>query len=58
MAVPGCPYLKAKREPAYRGWLVHKHRVESRGECRYPADYIYDRMGVVSPARALGSRKP
>jgi RNA-directed DNA polymerase len=41
-----------------RGWLVHKHRVESRGECRYPADYIYDRMGVVSPARALGSRKP
>jgi RNA-directed DNA polymerase len=40
-----------------RGWLVHKHRVECRGECRYPAEYIYDRMGVVSPARVLGARK-
>ncbi len=28
-------YLKAKRE-------LHKHRVQSRGEYRYPATYIYD----------------
>ncbi len=36
-----------------RGWLVHKHRVGGRGECRYPASYIYDRLGLISPTRAL-----
>lgn len=41
-----------------RGWLVHKHRVGSRGECRYPPDYIYDRMGVINPSQVLVSRKP
>lgn len=42
-----------------RGWLVHKHHVGSRGECRYPAGYIYDTLGVVCPTRALtNSRKP
>ncbi len=40
-------YLKAKR--------VHKHRVGGRGECRYPATYIYDRMGIISPARVLAN---
>lgn len=36
-----------------RGWLVHKHRVGGRGECRYPAAYIYDRMGTINPTRVL-----
>ena len=39
-----------------RGWLVHKHRVGSRGECRYPAEYIYDTMGLISPTRVLATR--
>ncbi len=39
-------YLKAKRD-------VHKHRVGRRGECRYPATYIYDKLGIISPARVL-----
>ena len=38
-----------------RGWLVHKHRWGNRGECRYPATYIYDTLGVISPARVLGT---
>ena len=42
-----------------RGWLVHKHRAEGRGECRYPASYIYERMGLVCPTHELSrSRKP
>jgi RNA-directed DNA polymerase len=41
-----------------RGWLVHKHRVGSRGESRYPADHIYDHMGVINPSQVLVSRKP
>ncbi len=41
-------YLKAKRE-------LHKHRVQSRGEYRYPATYIYDTMGVVDVTRVLAT---
>jgi RNA-directed DNA polymerase len=42
-----------------RGWLVHKHRVGSRGECRYPADYIYGTLGLVCPTHVLAqSRMP
>lgn len=42
-----------------RGWLVHKHRVGSRGECRYPPDYIFGTLGLVSPTEVLGNlRKP
>jgi RNA-directed DNA polymerase len=42
-----------------RGWLVHKHRVDGRGERRYPASYIYDQMGLVYLPHALNhSRKP
>jgi RNA-directed DNA polymerase len=42
-----------------RGWLVHKHRVGSRGECRYPVDYIYGPLGLVYLTECLGhSRKP
>ena len=36
-----------------RGWLVHKHRNEGRGERRYPAKYIYGTFGVVSLAQVL-----
>ncbi len=36
-----------------RGWLVHKYRVGGRGECRFPASYIYDTLGLISPARVL-----
>jgi RNA-directed DNA polymerase len=42
-----------------RGWLVHKHRVGSRGECRYPATYLYETLGLVNPCRVLATmRKP
>ena len=39
-----------------RGWLVHKHRVGSRGECRYPVTYIYGTLGLVSPTGYLSQR--
>jgi hypothetical protein len=39
-----------------RGWLVHKHRVENRGECRYPATYIYGTLGLVDPTGVLQLR--
>jgi hypothetical protein len=42
-----------------RGWLVHKHKVGCRGECRYPPSYIYEPLGLVNPNRVLkNSRKP
>jgi RNA-directed DNA polymerase len=40
-----------------RDWLVHKHRVESRGECRYPATYLYQTLGLVDPCRVLGAKR-
>jgi RNA-directed DNA polymerase len=39
-----------------RGWLVHKHRVGGRGECRYPASYIYETMGLIRPTVVLERR--
>ncbi len=53
-------YTKLERflQRRVRGWLVHKHRVGSRGECQFPADYIYQRMGVINPSQVLMSRKP
>jgi hypothetical protein len=36
-----------------RGWLVHKHRIEGRGERRYPATYIYGTLGIVNLAQVL-----
>jgi RNA-directed DNA polymerase len=39
-----------------RGWLVHKHRVGSRGERRYPANHIFDTLGVISPTQVLAAR--
>jgi hypothetical protein len=41
-----------------RDWLVHKHRVGSRGECRYPADYLYETMGLTNPCVLLKRRMP
>jgi len=42
-----------------RGWLVHKHRVGSRGECRYPAGYIYETLGLVKTNEVRAKlRKP
>jgi group II intron reverse transcriptase/maturase len=40
-----------------RGWLVHKYRVGSRGECRYPAPYIYETLGLVNPCRVLATMR-
>ena len=53
-------YTRLERflQQRFRGWLVHKHRVGNRGECRFPADYLYERMGVINPIRVLNSRKP
>ena len=44
------PYLKAKQ--------VHKHRLGTRGECRHPADCLYEAMGLVDPCVLLKLRKP
>ena len=35
-----------------RGHLVRKHKVESRGECRFPASYLYKTLGLVAPVPA------
>ncbi len=54
-------YTKLERflQSRVRGWLVHKHRVGCRGECRYPASHIYETLGLVSPIGVLSrSRKP
>jgi RNA-directed DNA polymerase len=54
-------YKKVERflQSRIRGWLVHKHKIGCRGECRFPAKYIYDTLGVVSPTRVISpSRKP
>jgi RNA-directed DNA polymerase len=53
------PKLEWFLQTRVRGWLVHKHRVGSRGECRYPANYIFGTFGLVSPTRVLAtSRTP
>jgi hypothetical protein len=39
-----------------RGWLVHKHRVGSRGERRFPASHLYDTLGLACPTRVLSAR--
>jgi RNA-directed DNA polymerase len=42
-----------------RGWLVHKYRVGSRGECRFPVDYIYGTLGLTYLTEVLAhSRTP
>ena len=41
-----------------RDWLVHKHRLGTRGECRYPATYLYETIGLVNPCVLLKLRKP
>ncbi len=39
-----------------RGWLVHKHKVGSRGECRYPASYLYETLGLIYSPGVLRAR--
>ncbi len=39
-----------------RGWLVHKHKVGSRGECRYPASYLYETLGLIYSPGVLLAR--
>ena len=54
-------YTKLERflQRRLRAWLVHKHRVGSRGECRYPASYIYETLGLINPCQMLATkRKP
>lgn len=54
-------YTKLERflQRRLRDWLVHKHRVGSRGECRYPAGYLYETLGLVNPCHVLATmRKP
>jgi RNA-directed DNA polymerase len=52
-------YTKLERflQRRLRGWLVHKHRVKGRGECRYPAPYIYETLGLVNPCRVLATMR-
>ncbi len=39
-----------------RGWLVRKHKVYGRGECKFPPAYIYDELGLLHPTRMLASK--
>lgn len=42
-----------------RGWLVHKYRVEGRGERRFQTTYIYGTLGLIDLTRLLSpSRMP
>ena len=42
-----------------RDWLVHKHRVGSRGTRCYPATYLYGTLGLINPCQRLAAaRKP
>jgi len=42
-----------------RGWLVHKYRVDHRGERRFPATYIYGTLRLMDFTRVLAkSRTP
>jgi RNA-directed DNA polymerase len=52
-------YTKLERflQRRLRGWLVHKHRVGCRGECRYPASYIYETLGLVNPCQVLAAMR-
>jgi RNA-directed DNA polymerase len=49
-------HLQRFQQNRVRGWLVHKHRVEGRGECRYPALYLYETLGLVNPTGVLQLR--
>jgi RNA-directed DNA polymerase len=54
-----CVRLEKFLQQRVRGWLVHKHRVEGRGECRFPVAYLYGTLGLVNLARLLSpSRTP
>jgi RNA-directed DNA polymerase len=48
-------YVKVERFLQQRlcGWLVRKHKVDSRGECRFPATYVYDTLRLLNPLRTL-----
>jgi RNA-directed DNA polymerase len=55
------PYVKLEHflQARIRRWLVRKHKLGSRGECRYPAGYVYDRMGLIHlPSVLKGLRTP
>jgi len=54
-------YVKMERFLAerVRGWLVRKHKLGTRGQRRYPAEYLYGPMGLVHLPTALkGMRTP
>ena len=36
-----------------RSWLVRKHKVGSRGECRFPAEHLHGCLGLIDLARVL-----
>lgn len=54
-------YTRVERllQERMRDWLVHKHRVGSRGIRRYPATYLYGTLGLINPCQRLATaRKP
>ena len=58
-ATKAIPEGQARANRVLRGWLVHRHRVGGRGECRFPVPHIYDRLGFINLARVLvNSRMP
>ena len=51
--------LESFLQSRVRGWLVHKHRVGSRGLCQYPAKHLYETLGLIyTPGGLRASRKP
>ena len=52
-------YVKLDRfaQDRVRRWLVRKHKVGTRGECRFPADHIYQTLGLMSLPKLLAARR-
>ena len=53
------PYVKLDKfvQQWVRRWLVRKHKVGTRGERRYPADFIYGHLGLMSLPRQLATAR-
>ena len=53
-------YVKLDKflQACVRRWLVKKHKVGTRGERRYPAEFIYGSLGLVNLPKVLPLRKP
>jgi hypothetical protein len=52
-------YTRVERflQERVRDWLVHKHRVGTRGIRCYPATYLYGTLGLINPCQRLAAAR-